>query len=99
MQSLRFVLVWIRVAMARHQSANRFCKLWQFIEDTDRPQPLLVVKRGGPANHGACGDVTVRTTLGSYDDAISDIAVSRDAHLPSQNDILADNRRACQPDL
>ena len=37
--------------------------------------------------------------LGGHDDAIADVAVSGDAHLASQNDILADDGRSCQPHL
>src|SRR5271157_628048 len=99
-QVLRFVLFGIRVAMlAGHQTPNRFCKLWQFSEDAYRPQPLFVVEGGRATDRGACRDVPVGAALGGHDDTVADVAVSGDADLTGQNDILTNDRRAREANL
>src|SRR5271157_3555034 len=97
---LRFVLLGIRVAVvASHQTSNRFCKLWQFSEDTDSPQPLFVVEGRRAADCGSCGDVSVGATLGRHHYAIADVAVSGNPDLASQDDVLSYDRGTCETDL
>ena len=100
MQVLRFVLLRLRTAMAAsHQTPNRFRKLWKFSEDAYCPQPLFVVEGGRAAYHGARRDVPVGAALGGHNDAIADMAVSRDPGLTGEDDVLAHDRRSGETDL
>ena len=100
MQVLRFVLFGIRVVMvASNQTSDRFCKLWKFSEDAYCPQPLFVIEGGRATYRGACRDVPVGAALGGHNDAVADMAVSRDPGLTGEDDVLAYDRRAGETHL
>ena len=69
------------------------------MEYTDRPQPFFVIEGRRSADDGACRNIPMGSALGGHDDAIADIAMSGDAHLTGEDDILADDRGSCQSRL